>query len=22
RGWTWGGNFKSLKDYHHFEKPD
>jgi len=22
RGWTWGGNFKSLKDYHHFENPD
>lgn len=22
RGWTWGGYFKSLKDYHHFEKPD
>jgi hypothetical protein len=22
RGWVWGGHFKSLKDYHHFEKPD
>jgi peptidoglycan L-alanyl-D-glutamate endopeptidase CwlK len=22
RGWTWGGAFKFLKDYHHFEKPD
>jgi peptidoglycan LD-endopeptidase CwlK len=21
-GWVWGGHFKSLKDYHHFEKPD
>lgn len=21
-GWTWGGRFKSVKDYHHFEKPD
>lgn len=20
RGWTWGGDFISLKDYHHFEK--
>ncbi|MFA5287475.1 MAG: M15 family metallopeptidase [Candidatus Omnitrophota bacterium] len=20
-GWTWGGNWKSLKDYQHFEKP-
>ncbi|HPB70331.1 MAG: M15 family metallopeptidase [Syntrophales bacterium] len=20
RGWTWGGDFKTLKDYHHFEK--
>jgi len=20
RGWTWGGNWRSLKDYHHFEK--
>ena len=20
RGWRWGGNFKSLKDYHHFDK--
>ena len=20
RGWTWGGNWKSLKDYQHFEK--
>jgi hypothetical protein len=19
-GWTWGGNWKSLKDYQHFEK--
>lgn len=21
RGWTWGGNWTSLKDYQHFEKP-
>ncbi len=21
RGWTWGGNWKILKDYQHFEKP-
>lgn len=21
-GWKWGGNFKSLKDYHHFFKKD
>ena len=21
RGWTWGGDFRSLKDYQHFEKP-
>jgi peptidoglycan L-alanyl-D-glutamate endopeptidase CwlK len=21
RGWIWGGDFKDLKDYHHFEKP-
>lgn len=21
RGWTWGGNWKTLKDYQHFEKP-
>lgn len=21
RGWTWGGRWKSLKDYQHFEKP-
>jgi hypothetical protein len=21
RGWQWGGHFKSLKDYHHFDKP-
>ena len=21
-GWAWGGRFKSMKDYHHFEKPD
>lgn len=20
RGWTWGGDFEALKDYHHFEK--
>lgn len=20
RGWRWGGNFRSFKDYHHFEK--
>ncbi len=20
RGWRWGGNFNSLKDYHHFDK--
>lgn len=20
RGWTWGGDWKSLKDYQHFEK--
>ena len=20
RGWTWGGNWTSLRDYHHFEK--
>lgn len=20
RGWRWGGNFKEIKDYHHFEK--
>jgi len=20
RGWKWGGNYKSLKDYQHFEK--
>lgn len=20
RGWRWGGNFKSYKDYHHFDK--
>ena len=22
RGWSWGGDWKSLKDYQHFEKPD
>jgi len=22
RGWTWGGNWNSLKDYQHFEKTD
>jgi len=21
RGWRWGGNFRSLTDYHHFDKP-
>lgn len=21
RGWTWGGHFKTMKDYHHFQKP-
>lgn len=21
RGWTWGGRWNTLKDYHHFEKP-
>lgn len=21
RGWVWGGQFASFKDYHHFEKP-
>lgn len=21
RGWTWGGQWSSLKDWHHFEKP-
>jgi hypothetical protein len=21
RGWEWGGNWKTLKDYQHFEKP-
>jgi hypothetical protein len=21
RGWIWGGEYQSLKDYHHFEKP-
>ena len=21
RGWTWGGRWNSLKDWHHFEKP-
>jgi hypothetical protein len=21
RGWQWGGFFKSLKDYHHFDRP-
>jgi len=21
RGWKWGGEFTSVKDYHHFEKP-
>jgi len=21
RGWTWGGRWTSLKDWHHFEKP-
>lgn len=21
RGWTWGGNWRTLKDYQHFEKP-
>ena len=21
RGWQWGANFKTLKDYHHFDKP-
>jgi len=20
KGWVWGGNFKSIKDYHHFDK--
>ncbi len=20
RGWQWGGNFKSMKDYHHFDR--
>ncbi len=20
KGWRWGGNFKSIKDYHHFDK--
>ena len=20
RGWRWGGNFNSFKDYHHFDK--
>jgi hypothetical protein len=20
RGWTWGGDWKSLKDYQHFQK--
>jgi len=22
RGWQWGGNFKDLKDHHHFDKPE
>jgi len=22
RGWQWGGHFKTLKDYHHFDKPE
>jgi len=22
RGWTWGGNWTSLRDYHHFERRD
>ena len=22
RGWDWGGNWKSLKDFQHFEKPE
>jgi peptidoglycan L-alanyl-D-glutamate endopeptidase CwlK len=22
RGWQWGGHFKTLKDYHHFDKPN
>jgi hypothetical protein len=21
RGWRWGGHFKTLKDYHHFDPP-
>jgi hypothetical protein len=21
RGWNWGGDYRDLKDYHHFEKP-
>ncbi|MER3329303.1 MAG: M15 family metallopeptidase, partial [Candidatus Kapaibacterium sp.] len=21
RGWRWGGDWTSLKDYHHFDKP-
>lgn len=21
RGWVWGGDWKTLKDYQHFEKP-
>jgi hypothetical protein len=21
RGWIWGGDYKEIKDYHHFEKP-
>lgn len=21
RGWQWGGHFKTLKDYHHFDRP-
>lgn len=21
RGWQWGGHFKTMNDYHHFEKP-
>jgi hypothetical protein len=21
RGWEWGGDWRSLKDYQHFEKP-
>lgn len=22
RGWQWGGHFKTLKDYHHFDRPE